>query len=163
MLYPLISLPYNSKIIFISLYTYDNEDELDNSKKIYVTYQNLTDQELDEYKLSKNFYSFNYLTDDILLITYIIPNNFIDDVDLIIKGDYTKTSDNYKKTIISAFKNNNDVLKKLKYILNPSEDDYKQKSKDLLIKDIKVFSKELSSLIDEVDECFFISNFLKIS
>lgn len=162
LLYPLLGLPYNNKIMFVSLYNCSDSIDCVFSKRIYVSYEGLSIEDLLSLEKHSLFIKTILIEEDITILSFKIPVKYQTDVELVSIGDYTKTSKDYKQLVINAFKKNDSAQACLKYMLSPTEVDYKNRSKDLLVEDIRAFTSETSTLFNQIEETFYISNFLKL-
>ncbi len=162
-LLPLLDLPnIYSKIRSVTLYnSYDTRINGEFSKRIYILTYGLEEDLIVEIEKTKGFIKKQILDENILLLSFAIPKEFVTDVHFVSIGDYTKTSKAYKERILSYYKDNASQKLKLDKVFNPTEKDYKEVSRKYMLDDVKKLTKELGLKFDNIEETFHLSNLMK--
>ena len=162
-LLPLINLKDKltlNNILNISLHNvYDREDNLKYKRRVYVFFNNY---ELIKEEVIKNELFIKELTidEELSIVSFKIPTEFLLDVDYISTSDYSKCSVEYKKVILNYYKNVKSFDKIKKYLL-PSKEQIESLKKDLMLpNNIKL--TELGMYYDIIEETFSLSKFLNL-
>lgn len=166
LLLPLVEL--NPSLLYtISIVNINNSYEVNSlgeyNKRIYITFDIDQDNNIINLAIdNKNFIKAEYIDEDICVVSYKIPNEYLNDILLVSIGDYTKTSRDYKSKVLRFFKENKEVYTFLKKILTPTREDFRIKSEELMMEvDISTLTSELGPRFNYLNETFELSNFLK--
>lgn len=154
---PLLNI--NNRSILDNIISVNIHDSSTINNRIYVLYKNYTliDKLVETHNLfiKKIFYD-----DNIYLVSYKIPEEYLTDINFIKTSDYTLCSENYKKLILNYY-SNNPSLDKIRQCFYPTEEDKNIIRQNLLL--CKNFIiKELGNKFTLIDETFSISKFLKL-
>lgn len=154
-----------SKVKFVSLYSnYDKGIDDKFNKRVYmVTYL------LDKEKISTIESNVNYLKtlyidneEELIMFTFRIPQEYLTDIQLISIGDYSRTSDRYKKKVYEYHKGKVQTTEKLRLMLNPTKEDFLFMSEKYLMEgSFENYTKELGKMFNNIEETFSLSSLMK--
>lgn len=167
----IMKIPYHYFNGFINCYVGCNMVK-DDGNKIYVAFKTETlkqkgyknsnkiisnEERINIIKKSSQF-SEEIIIGDFTLFVFSPYKNFEKDLDVFRTGKYSQFSLRYKRIIKNTYPN----LKKIHSIINPSEQDRKKLSEELLLDYVLPKGTEIYSKPRELEEYFSLAHFIEV-
>ncbi len=144
----------------IGIYLYNSYSLSPCNKRVWALYQDIVDIDIKFLENNDLFISYEEVEGGLHLFEFLIPLEYVGDISCISIGMYTMVSNNFKGVVLTYWKKKNlNFYEELNKMLNPSKEDYKEMSSDLLL---DIDYREVSEMFSPLKESFRLSNILKI-
>jgi hypothetical protein len=155
----------HSKVKFVSLYSnYDKDSDNRFNKRVYIVTYLLDKTKVQALESNSNYLKTLYIDneEELIMFSFKIPSEFLLDIQLISIGDYTKTSDLYKKKVYEYHKDKPITTEKLRLMFNPTKQDFDFMSEKYLMDgSFDKYTTELGRMFNNIEETFSLSSLMK--
>src|SRR5690349_18122417 len=106
-----------SKVKFVSLYSnYDLNIDNQFNKRVYLVTYLLDKDKIESIESNENYLKTLYIDneEELIMFTFKIPSEYLTDIQLISIGDYSRTSDKYKKKVYEYHKGKPQLTEQLR-------------------------------------------------